>query len=258
MSKISKNPVAVWLGGWDANVANTVASTIQSAKNTNTVPLFVAYNIPGRDCSQYSAGGATDDASYDVWIQSIAGALGNNKAVVILEPDSVALTTCLSSSQIQDRYALLQNAVNVLKSKPSVSVYIDAGHPDWISASDMANRLKQVGIAQADGFALNVSNFYTTADNESYGASLSALVGGKHFVIDTSRNGLGGTPDNQWCNPPGRGLGYRPTTTTGNPLVDAYLWIKTPGESDGACNGGPSAGVWWPSYALGLADNSQF
>ena len=31
------------------------------------------------------------------------------------------------------------------------------------------------------------------------------------------------------------------------------LWIKTPGESDGECHGGPAAGAWWPTYALGLA-----
>ena len=43
----------------------------------------------------------------------------------------------------------------------------------------------------------------------------------------------------------------RPTAQTGDPLVDALLWIKRPGESDGACNGGPPAGTWWPEDALG-------
>jgi endoglucanase len=38
--------------------------------------------------------------------------------------------------------------------------------------------------------------------------------------------------------------------------VDAYLWVKRPGESDGACgNGAPKVGVWWPDYALDLATN---
>lgn len=53
---------------------------------------------------------------------------------------------------------------------------------------------------------------------------------------------------------PGAGpLGVEPTTQTGHPLVDAYLWIKTPGESDGECGGGPRAGQWWAEYALGLS-----
>jgi len=44
---------------------------------------------------------------------------------------------------------------------------------------------------------------------------------------------------------------------TGQALVDAYLWIKTPGESDGTCNGGPKAGQWWADYALGLARSAM-
>ena len=84
----------------------------------------------------------------------------------------------------------------------------------------------------------------------AYGRQVSALLGGVRFVVDTSRNGNG--PGDDWCNPSGRAVGERPTGSTGHDVVDAYLWIKTPGESDGACNGGPSAGVFWPDYALGL------
>ena len=55
-----------------------------------------------------------------------------------------------------------------------------------------------------------------------------------------------------WCNPSGRSVGARPTTATGDALVDAFLWVERPGESDGACHGGPAAGTFWPEYALGL------
>jgi endoglucanase len=85
-----------------------------------------------------------------------------------------------------------------------------------------------------------------------------------HFVIDTSRNGRGTldtapyaiAPYNQpknvldklgtynWCNPPGAGLGRPPTVDTGVPLVDAFLWVKTPGESDGSCNITGNARAW--------------
>jgi endoglucanase len=103
---------------------------------------------------------------------------------------------------------------------------------------------------------LNISNFDTDAANGTYGSAISALIGNKHFVVDTSRNGNGPTSDNQWCNPSGRALGHTPTTVTGNALIDAYLWVKHPGESDGTCNGGPAAGVWWPDQALSLATNA--
>jgi endoglucanase len=120
----------------------------------------------------------------------------------------------------------------------------------------MASRLRQVDIGTADGFSLNVSNYIANALSIAYGERLSRLLGGKHFIIDTSRNGMGGN-GSEWCNVPGQSLGREPTTDTGNKLVDAYLWVKVPGESDGTCNGGPSAGSWWPEYALALARSAQ-
>lgn len=78
------------------------------------------------------------------------------------------------------------------------------------------------------------------------------------MIIDTSRNGWGG-PDRptaastasdvntminesridrrihpgNWCNQSGAGLGERPKVV-GSDGIDAYVWIKPPGESDGA------------------------
>jgi endoglucanase len=120
----------------------------------------------------------------------------------------------------------------------------------------MAERLISAGIANAVGFALNVSNFVSTPENIAYGRQISALVGGRHFLIDTGRNGLGS--NGEWCNPSGRALGDRPTTETTDPLVDALLWIKPPGESDGACNGATRSAVWMPEYALGLAQRARY
>src|SRR5207237_8706153 len=102
-----------------------------------------------------------------------------------------------------------------------VVVYLDGGHSAWKSASDQAARLTRANVAAADGFALNVSNFQYTSNLIAYGKSISALIGGKHFVIDTGRNGLGPTADNQWCNPAGRALGSSSTPFTGDSLVEA-------------------------------------
>ena len=41
------------------------------------------------------------------------------------------------------------------------------------------------------------------------------------------------------------------------PGIDAYLWVKQPGDSDGPCNGGLPAGVYWPQYAVALAEAWQ-
>ena len=57
-----------------------------------------------------------------------------------------------------------------------------------------------------------------------------------HFVIDSGRNGVSNMRSNcaNWCNARGAGIGVPPTAKTAIPsLIDAYYWLKTPGESDG-------------------------
>jgi len=253
LDKIAMRPQADWFGDWSGSVEAAVNSRVGSASAVGAVPVLVAYNIPQRDCSSYSAGGLDTADAYRTWIRSFAKGVGSRRAVVILEPDALGLTGCLSATDQATRFALLKDAVTVLENQPGVSVYLDAGHSFWVSAPEMASRLASAGVAQAQGFALNVSNYRLTSELVAYGKDVSARVGGRHFVLDTSRNGVGPSADGQWCNPPGRALGPAPTTLISDPVVDAFLWIKNPGESDGTCNGGPSAGTFWPEYALGLA-----
>ena len=57
-----------------------------------------------------------------------------------------------------------------------------------------------------------------------------------HMIIDTGRNGVAGMRSDcaNWCNIRGAGVGLAATTNTAKPsVVDAYFWLKTPGESDG-------------------------
>ena len=120
--------------------------------------------------------------------------------------------------------------------------------------------LEQAGIRYGNGFSANVSNFQWTGRGR-LGERLEHALGGRvAAVIDTSRNGHGpytGPDAPQWCNPPGRALGRRPTLDPGPAGIAAYLWIKDPGASDGTCNGGPPAGHYWPTYAAALASASQ-
>jgi endoglucanase len=256
MDRLAATPTAKWFGGSVTTVAGDVDRHVSAARATNTLPVIVAYNIPQRDCGQFSAGGANSPDGYRAWTAELARGIGDRPAAVILEPDALAGIDCLNAADQATRYALLSDAVNTLEARPGVSVYIDAGNPGWVPADQMANRLNAAGINRSAGFALNTSNYHDTDFSTRYARDLSGRVGGKHAVIDTSRNGAGS--NGEWCNPTGRALGTRPTANTTDPTVDAYLWIKTPGESDGACNGGPSAGAWWPDYALGLAHRASF
>jgi endoglucanase len=254
LDKIANRPKAFWMGDWTPDSKAVAGDYVTRATAAGKMGVIVSYNIPSRDCGSYSAGGAGSHASYRSWIDGLAAGIGQRKTAVILEPDAVPGWDCLDAAGKQARIDSLKYAVNKLKTTSQALVYIDAGTKAWLNATEAANRLKQVNIAQADGFALNVSNFFATDETTTYGSDVSGRVGGKHFVIDTSRNGLGS--NGQWCNPQGRALGESPTTATRSSLVDAYMWIKGPGESDGACNGAPTAGQWWPEYAIGLAQRS--
>jgi endoglucanase len=254
LDKIASQPMAAWFPNSDPNVTEAVTTRINLATAQHAVAQLVAYNIPDRDCGGWSSGGAASASAYETWIDEFAAGIGSHQAVVILEPDALAGLSCLSPSDQITRLALIRYAVSTLAAHSGVHLYIDAGNEGWQTPVVMAARLEQADIAQAAGFSLNVDNFYSTSSEEAYGRSISDLVLGKHFVIDTSRNGNGS--DGQWCNPVGRALGQDPTTSTGDALTDALLWIKTPGVSDGSCNGGPVAGTWWPAYALQLAQNA--
>jgi endoglucanase len=116
---------------------------------------------------------------------------------------------------------------------------------------------------------LNVTHHDWTRNNIQHGLELSRMVGGKHFIINTSYNGRGPLHYrkwinkaqhkwrriNVWCHPGLRGLGPAPTTATSHPLVDAYMYINRPGYSAGSCNGGPlPVGTWWAERGLMYAE----
>lgn len=257
LEKILRGAHADWFGYADpATTQRNVAGRAGTIRGNGALPVFVAYAIPNRDCGSYSAGGAGGAQGYRDWIAAFAAGLAGGPAAVVLEPDAIAQIDCLSPADQQTRYGMLSNAVDVLNAA-GATVYLDAGNAGWHSAATIAARLKSAGVDRARGFALNVSNFGTTASEVAFGDAVNAaLGGGAHFVVDTSRNGLGPAPDNAWCNPPGRALGTPPTAATGDSDVDAFFWVKIPGESDGTCNGGPAAGQFWPDYAVGLGSRA--
>jgi endoglucanase len=261
LEKIARQPVAIWPTGEVGGVEGEVAGVVSQARAAGRTPVLTAYNIPNRDCGQYSSGGAENEDAYREWLGNFARGMGGARAIVVLEPDALpqTLTNCEGESRQEGREELLSEAVRTL-SGAGGEVYIDAGNPGFVTnVGQLADGLRKSGVAQAAGFALNVSNFMDTRAVESYGNQVSSQLNGARFVIDTSRNGNGsydGPDQPTWCNPPGRALGTPPTRDTGSPRVAAFLWVKEPGDSDGDCRGAPSAGDFWPQYALELANNT--
>lgn len=257
LRQVSCTPQAIWLLGNDiSRVENTVENSLATAHATKKIPVFVIYNIPDHTTLTWWSG-LQSEVDYLTWIEDLSHLIGKNSAWIILEPDALPLSHNLTAEDRKIRLGELNSAVKVLKTyAPNTRVYIDAGHSTWKAPEIASDYLSLAGIARADGFSLNISNYQYTEDTISYGTTLSKLVGNKPFVIDTSRNGIGPGSSSDWCNKKDRALGNIPTRKTYNPLVDAFLWIKPPGESDGHCNGGPSAGKFWLEYALTLIENA--
>lgn len=257
-SRIAAQPAAVWFADFTPDtITARVRAVTAGGSVSGRVPVVVPYAIPGRDCGGHSQGGAPDLDAYDAWIDRFAAGLGSREVVVVLEPDSVAQAECLSAGRRADRFASLARAGRVLKAaNPKARVYYDAGHSGWHPAARQADLLRQAGAASAassDGVFSNVSNFHRTADEIAYDRQVLDALGGPAglgAVIDTSRNGVGAPADGEWCDPAGRKLGRAPTLATGEARIDAYLWVKLPGESDG-CKGKP--GTFTASYAYDLA-----
>ncbi|MFJ6087656.1 glycoside hydrolase family 6 protein [Streptomyces sp. NPDC092369] len=259
-SRIADRPAAVWFTDYSPDtIPARVRAVTSGAAGQDRVPVLVSYAIPDRDCGGASQGGAPDLDAYDAWIDAFARGLGSAEVIVVLEPDSIAQADCLGAGQRADRFASLARAGRVLKAAdPQARVYFDAGHSGWNPAGKQAELLRQAGAASAassDGVFSNVSNFHTTSAEIAYDRQVLAALGGPASlgaVIDTSRNGNGAPNDGEWCDPAGRKIGRAPTLSTGEARIDAYLWVKLPGESDG-CKGSP--GTFSPSYAYDLASS---
>lgn len=349
-------PSSTWFTeGTPDEVRQQVDEVVTAAAAEGEMPTLVMYNLPYRDCAQYSAGGAKDTAAYETWIDAAAEGIGDRPASVILEPDGLGIIPHYTDLQgtkewcqpadidpgtaADARFDQLNHAVDAFDDLDDTSVYLDGTSSAWLSVPEVSDRLVKAGVDRATGFFLNASNYQFTTNQNAYGTWVSQCIayatqvspgdyascGGQfhnagpandwqstamanygewtpdatdpalntsgldslyaellgdveptaHFVVDTSRNGVGPWqypadtyPSHEdWCNPPDRGLGAAPTTSTGVELADAYLWIKVPGESDGQCYRGtegptdpargiedPAAGQWFAEQARELID----
>jgi endoglucanase len=249
-------PQGKWFSSWTtvASIKKDVATYVKAAKAAGEVPLVVLYNIPGRDCGGSSSGGLATSTEYEAWIRGAAAALKGSNAMVVVEPDALAQSCGVTA----ERLAEISYASQTV-SATGAKVYLDAGNSGWlISSATMAQTLVAAGIQYARGFSTNVANFQTTAAETSYAtgitASLAALgQSGKHYVIDTGRNGAGPGAAGDVFNPPNARVGARPQLKSSGAL-DGYLWVKPVGETDGPYNGGPASGF---STKLALALMSE-
>lgn len=273
LDTIGSQPHTMWLVGPTpadppaARDTTLIERTSTEAKAQNKTPIYKLYAIPERDaCADYSKNSHITSAQYLSWLDTVLTTL-KTKAIFLIEADAVAHAVqgnCMNMQQIDDRYTLLNQISTKLGGHEKVvAAYLDAGHSEWFPNSDLlVEPLKRAGVEKIRGIVVNTSFFIATEEIGPWAEGLVSKLGAnKAAIIDTSRNGKGApaanvTGENRWCNPSGRALGEAPTTKTGYDKIDAFLWVKRPGESDGSCRGNLPAGVLSEPLAKELINNS--
>jgi endoglucanase len=271
---IAREPDTGRWGNWTAasDVGPQVSTYLAraAAESPGSVPELSTYWIVDPPLTRPNCGHYSDtperQAAYDQWVTNFANAIGNYRAIVFLEVDSLITVNCLSRAGVQVRLQELHAAFNALSQDPHVVVYTDAGAADAIHARRAARMLRRAGISEIQGFFLNATHFDWTRKEIRYGNKISRMTGGKHFVVNTAMNGRGPVIPNDraqdgnedLCSPPGRGLGPLPTFNTGFPRVDALAWIAYPGRSSGCGAGAPPTGDFWVARALSLVRHANF
>lgn len=250
-------------------------------------------------------------ANYENYIDQIVTQLKaypDVDVVLVIEPDSLAnLVTNLSVQKCANAQTAYKQCVTYAIQKlnlPNVAMYLDAGHAGWLGWSANIGPAAQLfgslytgagSPKQVRGLATNVANYnawsiasapsYTSGDSnydeKLYVNALAPLLQQQnfpaHFITDVSRNGVQPTKQQawgDWCNVIGTGFGVRPTTNTGDPLADAFVWVKPGGECDGTSNStaprydyhcalsdalqpAPQAGTWFQAYFAQLLENAN-
>ncbi|KAK6525943.1 hypothetical protein TWF281_010985 [Arthrobotrys megalospora] len=231
--------------------------------------------------------------------------------ITVIEPDSLAnlvtnmhVPACAQAAAIYK--AGVAYAISQLQDK-NVAVYLDIGHSNWLgwpanlqpTAKLFAEVRKWAGqrTNKFRGFVSNVSGYNaynSTTPDKIYGLgpdnsnwnewrffkSLTPYLINNDlptkFIVDQGRAGVSNirTYGSDWCNIDGAGIGTRPTIVTNDCNVDAIVWVKPPGESDGTsdenaarfdatCRGvdafvpSPEAGDWHEAYIEMLIKNAN-
>ena len=264
MLELSRIPTAVWFTG--SSTGSYADSLLDKIDDATQIGVFVVYNIPQRDLGSYSKGGATSESAYRGYIDGLVGGWNNREAIVILEPDALAMAPKMDSTGRAERYRCMNYAVERFK-RAGARVHLDGGDSGWVPDPEkMAAELIAAGVAYADGFVTNVSHHRTTkretAQNRAIVAAIEAATDAHPtYYVDTSRNAIGPVevrPGESsqigWCNADA-GYGVRPTlrmSYVAYPSCDGFLHVKGHIASDGSREGAPEAGKPYPEHGVRL------
>ena len=270
---IADQPETKRFGAFDPDPGAAVAQYLARAaeQQPGALPLVGTYRLE----HTAACGGSIDSpaavASYEDWYRRFAQGIGQRRVVVFLEIDALMTARCLSHRGLRVRVGELRSAIGSLASAPNALVYVDGAAADVGNPRFYARILRRIGVGRIEGVFTNATHQDWTSNEIAYGETLVRKVPGLRYVVNTATNGRGPLrPHNRvahgntiHCNPPGRGLGPKPTTDVPAryPHLDAFAWIGQPGRSAGACSATPNpppAGTFWLDYAIALVRHADF
>jgi cellulase/cellobiase CelA1 len=245
---------------------SSMISTMMDQCSEDTRLSIVVYGIPNKDCDAglSSGGSVTSTDDYKAFLKELTDAVGDRKVLYVVEPDAVGLLTKEGSCGTSAGYLEnLKVAVEALSASANAEMYVDVGYwmlADATNAAKIAPVMKELGsCGKLKGVTINTSNYRSNDECATYCTNFQTAMGSSDMtcIVDTSRN-YNGSPTSDWCNVATAGIGKPPSSETGVSNLDYFMWIKPPGESDGECSGGPSAGSFYAEGFTKLWDQSYF
>jgi hypothetical protein len=232
-------------------------SSLKSVAETladKAFPTVVVFEPDWMLESLYIANSTADPYYYTPVVDNLAESIYTASLQQGVKPSPPNAGTPLLAWNVKKFYRALNSFVEFAASVPSHTyLYLDAGHPYYhqvLKNAPMAvlNHSLHDKDIPFRGVSLNVANFYSSDDVMKYGTQMHNKYGYR-FIEDSARNGGAfsrrtmSSIDSCRFDPPFVDQGELPTwyldtsasTSNGEEVVglDAKLWIKPLGESDG-------------------------
>jgi endoglucanase len=230
------------------------------------IPIFTTYFLYQAGYCETRGEILAHRSTFRRQVNEMARGIGRHPAVMLLELDAVGASSCMArNGGLRAWEGDIRYEIGKVRALPHTVVYIEGGYSDAAGPRYTARVLNAVGVRSIRGFYTNDTHLNWTINEIRWASKVSRLTGGAHFIVNTADNGRGPkrnphpvTQGNEdLCNPPGRGAGPRPTTSTGFRHADAFLWEHVPGESSGHCNGGTAAGTLFLHRTLVESGNAN-
>jgi endoglucanase len=237
-----------------------------ASSDPGSIPIINTYFLYQAGYCESTGEIVSHRGTFERQVSAMARGIGRRPVVLLLEMDAIGSSSCMArSGSLPEWERDIRYEIGKAAALPHAVAYIEGGYSDGAKPAYTARVLRAVGVHRIRGFYTNDTHINWTIKEIRWGEKVARLTGHTHFIVNTSDSGRGpllnAHPATQGvedlCNPPGRGAGPRPSTDTGYPLVDAFLWIHVPGESSGHCNGGTASGTFWLARTLGEAQNAN-